>query len=42
MKIKFLILLAIFPLMANAQSFDFDMTRPQPVYNDAKGYGQIS
>jgi|SRR5574344_123793 lysophospholipase L1-like esterase len=39
MKIKFLILLAIFPLMANAQSFDFDMTKPQPVYNDAKGYG---
>ena len=32
-------LLAAFPLMLWAQAFDFDLTKPQPVYNDADGYG---
>ena len=27
------------PLMAAAQTFDFDMTKPQPVYNEETGYG---
>ena len=31
--------LAALPLMAMAQTFDFDLTKPQPVYNDQDGYG---
>ncbi|MBR1932597.1 MAG: rhamnogalacturonan acetylesterase [Prevotella sp.] len=31
--------LAVLPLMAMAQTFDFDLTKPQPVYNDQDGYG---
>ena len=31
--------LAMLPVMLSAQSFDFDMTKPQPVYDDAQGYG---
>lgn len=30
---------AILPMMAWAQTFDFDMTKAQPVYSDAQGYG---
>jgi lysophospholipase L1-like esterase len=32
-------LFAISPLMLWAQTFDFDLTKPQPVYNDVEGYG---
>lgn len=39
MKIKLFIVCALFPLMAAAQSFEFDMTKPQPIYNDSKGFG---
>ena len=34
-----LALLLIFPMLAFAQTFDFDLTKPQPVYNDQDGYG---
>ena len=27
------------PLTAMAQTFDFDMTKPQPMYNAEAGYG---
>lgn len=30
---------AMLPMMAWAQTFDFDMTKAQPVYSDAQGYG---
>lgn len=39
MKRKFLTLLAAVPMMLSAQTFDFDMTKPQPVYNEQDGYG---
>ena len=39
MKFKLLILSAFFPILANAQSFEYDMTKEQPVYSDALGYG---
>ena len=29
----------LMPLMASAQTFDFDMTKPQPVYSDDNGAG---
>ena len=32
-------LLATLPLMMAAQTFDFDLTKPQPAYNDETGYG---
>ena len=32
-------LLACVPLVLCAQTFDFDLTKPQPVYNDQDGYG---
>ena len=32
-------LMAIAPLALSAQTFDFDLTKPQPVYNDHDGYG---
>lgn len=35
----FLAILALVPATLMAQTFDFDMTKPQPVYNDAQGYG---
>ena len=38
-KKQLLTLLALMPLTLMAQTFDFDMTKPQPVYNDAQGYG---
>ena len=36
---KFLAFLALGPMIATAQTFDFDMTEKQPVYSDAIGYG---
>ena len=39
MKIKLFIVCTLFPIMAAAQSFEFDMTKPQPIYNDSKGFG---
>lgn len=38
-KMKLLALFVFMPIVANAQSFDFDMTKSQPVYNDSIGYG---
>jgi len=35
----FLTLLLAVPMNLLAQSFEFDMTKSQPVYNDAQGYG---
>ena len=32
-------LTVLMSVMASAQSFDFDLTKPQPVYNDERGYG---
>ena len=32
-------LLACVPLVLCAQTFDFDLTKPQPVYNEQDGYG---
>ena len=32
-------MLALLPFAALAQTFDFDMTKPQPVYSDGVGYG---
>ena len=32
-------LLSALPLIVAAQSFDFDLTKPQPVYSDETGYG---
>ena len=34
-----MLLWTILPLSAMAQTFDFDMTKPQPVYNAESGYG---
>ena len=34
-----MLMLAMLPAMALAQSFDFDMTKSQPVYDEAIGYG---
>ena len=39
MKKNLLVALAMLPLMSWAQTFDFDMTKAQPVYNDEAGYG---
>ena len=39
MKKTTFLLLACMPLMLSAQTFDFDMTKPQPVYNEEAGYG---
>ena len=39
MKKNLFLMLAMLPAMAIAQTFDFDMTKPQPVYNDEVGYG---
>ena len=32
-------ILALLPMVAVGQTFDFDMTKSQPVYNDEAGYG---
>ena len=34
-----ILLAAGMPVITGAQSFDFDMTKPQPVYSDSIGYG---
>lgn len=41
MKLKktFALLLATTPLWLSAQTFDFDLTKPQPVYTEETGYG---
>ena len=39
MKKSLLILAAIVPTMAMGQTFDFDMTKEQPVFTEAAGYG---
>lgn len=39
MKKNILILAALFPTIINAQTFDFDMTKEQPVFTEATGYG---
>lgn len=36
---KNLVLLAWMPVMVVAQTFDFDMTKPQPVYSQETGFG---
>lgn len=36
---RLLALLALMPLSIAAQTFDFDLTKPQPVYNTENGYG---
>ena len=36
---KFLASLAFVPMIASAQTFDFDMTENQPLYSDEIGYG---
>ena len=33
------VMLCALPMMAAAQSFDFDMTKPQPIYSDENGAG---
>ena len=39
MKKPMMMLMALLPLMAVGQTFDFDLTKPQPVYSDEGGYG---
>lgn len=39
MKRNTFLLLAMMPLTLMAQTFDFDLTKPQPVYNEQDGYG---
>lgn len=39
MKKTLLTLMALTPAMLWAQTFDFDLTKPQPVYNEHDGYG---
>ena len=39
MKKTLLALLTLMPLSLAAQTFDFDLTKPQPVYNAQDGYG---
>jgi len=39
MKKILMALLAVLPMVMQAQSFDFDLTKPLPVYNDHDGYG---
>lgn len=39
MKKSLLTLLTAIPLLLTAQTFDFDLTKAQPVYTDANGYG---
>jgi len=39
MKKKLFLMLGLLPLMAEAQTFDFDMTENQPLYSEGLGYG---
>ena len=39
MRKKLLLLWMLLPMAAMSQTFDFDMTKPQPVYNEEQGYG---
>lgn len=39
MKKTLLALLTLMPLSMTAQTFDFDLTKPQPIYNTEDGYG---
>ena len=39
MNIKLFLAALILPLSAAAQTFDFDLTKHQPAYSDATGYG---
>ena len=39
MKRQLMMLLGALPFVAAAQTFDFDMTKPQPVYSADAGYG---
>ena len=39
MKRQLMMLLGVLPFVAAAQTFDFDMTKPQPVYSADAGYG---
>ncbi|MCR4602153.1 MAG: rhamnogalacturonan acetylesterase [Prevotella sp.] len=39
MKKTIISLFALLPVMAAAQTFDFDLTKPLPVYNEQDGYG---
>jgi lysophospholipase L1-like esterase len=39
MKKTIVALLAFVPALLSAQTFDFDLTKPQPVYNEQDGYG---
>ena len=39
MKRNLAIIASLIPMMMAAQSFDFDLTKPQPIYNETDGYG---
>ena len=39
MRKTILVLMTLMPVALNAQTFDFDMTKQQPVYSDSLGYG---
>ena len=39
MKVILLTMLLVLPVAAVGQTFDFDMTKPQPVYSEETGYG---
>lgn len=39
MRKTILVLMTLMPVALNAQTFDFDMTKQQPVYSDSQGYG---
>jgi hypothetical protein len=39
MKKNIISLIAFLPTILWAQSFDFDLTKPQPIYNDQDGFG---
>ena len=34
-----MLMLGVWPIMAIAQTFDFDLTKPQPVYTVESGFG---
>ena len=36
---KCLMIMSWLPLMMTAQTYNFDMTKPQPVYSDDTGFG---
>lgn len=38
-KLLSILTVAVLPLVGTAQTFDFDMTKPQPVYTEEAGYG---